>query len=228
MAAQDLVSLAEAEEFLRTGAEESVALQAAITRASDWIEQLTRRKLAERTYTNLRLTGPVSTKLYPPAWPINVSQTVTISLDEVAQTVWRSESDGDVDSKDVVVASDDPWDERFGLRNHFYRWQGWASALGLYWRERSNAPSSTQFGQYRVLLSYTGGYNPVPEDLKLACLYLLQKVYARDQAKQLAGVASLTFPSGSTGFVQLTDSAIPREVWALIAPYRRPDAIGVA
>jgi hypothetical protein len=223
MAAQDLVALAEAKAFLKkTGTADDAVVASLITRASDWLESLTGRKLKAQAFTDLRLTGQ-GRKLYPPAWPIDATATVTIKLDEIAQTVWRSEADGDVDQKDVVVASDDPWDERFGLRNHFYRWQGWESALGLSWRQ-SRSPADRQIGQNRVLLSYTGGYATVPEDLKQACLYLIQKLW-RDLDQQRTGLSVIQVPGG--GSVTIPDPTIPKEVSLLIGPYQRPVFVGV-
>lgn len=177
---------------------------------------LTGRKLAARTYTNLRLTGPSATKLYVPAWPIDVTQAITIKLDEITQTVWRTEADGDVDQKDVVVASDDPFDDRWGALNHFYRWQGWESALGMYWE--NSVPASSQFGRNRLLLTYKGGYSTIPSDLKQAANYLVQKLW-RDQQKQQTGMTVISVPQG--GAVTIPDPSIPREVLSLIAPYRR-------
>lgn len=223
MAAQDLLTLAETKVFLKqTGTGNDTIVTGLITRASAWLETLTGRKLKAQTFTNLRFSGQ-GRKLYPPAWPIDATASVTVKLDEIAQTVWRSETDGDVDQKDVIVASDDPWDERFGLRNHFYRWQGWESALGLYWRE-FRQPSDRQIGQNRVLLSYTGGYGTVPEDLKQACLYLIQKLW-RDVDQQRTGLSVVQVPGG--GSVTILDPTIPKEVTMLIAPYQRLVFAGV-
>lgn len=222
MAAQDLVTLAEAKSFLKkSGTTDDATVATLITRASDWLEMLTGRKFKAQVFSNLRLTGPASLKLYPPAWPIDPTANVTIKVDEVAQTIWRSETDGDVDSKDVVVASDDPWDARFGLQNHFYRSAGWQSALSWGWPSRSQ---SGTFGRNRVLLSYTGGYATVPEDLKQACLYLIQKLW-RDLDQQRTGLSVIQVPGG--GSVTIPDPTIPKEVTMLIAPYQRPVFAGV-
>jgi len=216
MATQDLVTLAEAKAWVNiTGTTEDAKLMSHITRASDWIEQMADRKLAERAFSSLRFTGPPSTKLYVPAWPIKTGATITITVDAVAQVLWKTEADGLPDDADVVVASDDPWDTRWGAQNHFYRRWTWESALGFAWQ----SPRDPNFGQHNVLLSYTGGYNPIPEDLKLAACYLVQKLF-RDQQKQAVGFTSIALPAG--GAISVPEPFMPREVRDLIAPYQRP------
>jgi hypothetical protein len=220
MAAQDLVTLAEAKAFLgKTGTADDPMVMALITRASDWIEQMTDRKLAQRTYTNLRFTGPRSAKLYVPAWPIAAGSAVTVALDGTAQTVWRTEADGDPALKDVVVASDDPWDTRWGAQNHFYRAAGWDSALSWGW-EGARDPN---VGQHNVLLTYTGGYATIPEDLKLAACYLIQKLF-RDQQKQVTGMTAISVAAGGT--ITVPEPFMPREVRDLVAPYVRQTFVG--
>jgi hypothetical protein len=217
MPAADLVRVEDAKAFLKqTGVSDDGDLAGIITRASMWAEQLVGRPLRVRVYTNLRLTGPIGAKLYVPSWPINVTETLTIKLDEVTQTVWKTEANGDVDSFDVVVGSDDPWDVRWGTRNHLYRSLGWSSALGRYW---FTEPSWSNYrGQYRILLSYTGGYDPVPDDLQQAVLYLVQKLQ-RDTKHQATGATVITTATG--GSIAIPDPAVPREARELLAPYRR-------
>jgi len=218
MAAEDLVTISDAKTFLKlTGSADDGKVAALITRASAWAEQITLRKLRIRAYTNLRFTGPSGVTLRIHGWPIATAQTVTVKLDEVTQTVWRTEADGDIDDKDVVVASDDAWDTRWGKANHLYRSAGWGSGLGRYW---GSAPrSSDQLGQHRVLLSYTGGYDPVPEDLQQATFYLLQKLW-RDQEKQQTGLTVINLPTG--GSVSLPETGIPREAMDVLSLYARP------
>lgn len=226
MATQDLVTVPEAKAFLnKVAAADDPKVAALITRASNIIETLTQRPLAWRAFTNLRLTGPRSRKFYPTVWPIDVTQSITIALDGIAQTIWRTEADGDPDQKDVVVCSDDPFDTRMGAQNHFFRWATWESALSWGWEagrySRDVVGPGLPFGQNRLLLSYTGGYKPIPEDLKQACCYLVQKLW-RDQDRQLAGVATMSAPaSGAVSYVPPADPPVPRETWLLIAPYRR-------
>lgn len=217
MAAEDLVTISDAKTFLKlTGSVDDGKVAALITRASAWAEQIALRKLRVRAYTNLRLTGPKSEKLYLPGWPIDATATVTVKVDEATQTVWRTESDGDVDSKDVVVASDDPWDERWGTRNHLYRSLGWGSALGRFWNAD---PARAPIGRYRVLLSYTGGFATVPEDLQQGVFYLLQKLW-RDQEKQQTGLTIINLPTG--GSVSLPETGIPQEAMEILGFYARP------
>lgn len=220
MAAQDLISAAEAKAWLKqTGAQNDALIATLITRASDRLETLTQRKLKARTVSSARLTGPDDLKLYVPVWPIDVTATITITVDGVAQTVWRVEADGDPAAFDVVVASDDPFDNRFGQANHFRRWQGWASALGWGW-DGGDEPAPGN-----VVLSFTGGYATVPEDLKQACCYLVQK-YFRDVDKQQTGMTVISVPQG--GAVTIPDPSMPREVMDLIAPYCRGGAFAAA
>lgn len=222
----DLVTPEEAQAFLdKEQPNDVVKVGALITYASAWLERMTDRPLASRAFTNLRLTGGEDERLYVPAWPISASATVTLTVNGTAQTVWRAESDGDLDDFDVWVGSDDPFDERTGLRNHLYRESGWlvpsdwtevgfsGSASGLF-RERP-VPSQPM----RLLLSYTGGYTTIPQDLKLACLYLVQKLW-KDQAKQQTGLQSLTTPTGGT-LVLPPDPSMPPEVKILAKPYAR-------
>lgn len=220
MAAQDLVTLAEAKEFCnQKGTTDDPLLVRHITRASDWIEQMADRKFVQRAFSNLRLSGPSGTKLYVPAWPIAIGSTITITLDAVAQTVWRTEADGDPAAKDVVVGSDDPWDTRWGAQNHFYRSAGWASAASWAWPPRDG----DSVGQYTLLLTYTGGYATIPEDLKLAACYLVQKLY-RDQQKQATGMTAIALQAG--GAIQVPEPFMPREVRDLVAPYVRSIFVG--
>jgi len=200
-----LVDLGAAKATLNiSGTKDDGLLESCINRASAWCESLCGRPLKERTFSAIRLQGPRSTKLYLAA-PIKVtgtSGTLTVSVDEIAQTVWRTEADGDPQAKDVMVASDDPHDPT-GLRNHLFRSARWDSAAAWGWEGNGRSP----FVQpNNVLLTYTGGFNPVPADLQQACLDLLQKLF-RDAQKQLGEVVSVSGPSGA---VQLLDTAIPR------------------
>lgn len=212
--AADLVAIDDAVAFLKAGDSDAPSIAGFLTAASAWCESYCGRPLRRRTVTNLRLTGPDGAQLFPPLFPIDPASAVTIKLDEATQTVWRTEADGDVDAKDVVCASSDPFDERVGL-DHFYRRYGWTSALGWAWMSARNV----SLGRNRVLLSYTGGYSPVPDDLQLACLYVLQKVW-RDTDKQAGGVTLVTLPVG--GSIQLAPDEVPKEAVRLLARYLRP------
>src|SRR5262245_6806943 len=181
-----------------------------ITEASRLLERLTDRVLKQRLITT-RLTGPMGPKLYARAAPIEVDTTVApapvITIDGVVQTVWKTEADGDPATFNVVVASDNE-DEVNGLRNHFWR--------GSYWQPVSCSPGAV--GR-NILATYTGGFKRVPEDLKRACKYLLQKQW-RDQSAQSAGFRLATNPIAGE-IVPVNEPAIPFEVRIVIDQYRR-------
>jgi len=194
LSANALVSLAETKGFLNiTGTGSDVRLEDVINSASATWELECNRPFKKTAYTDLRLSGPAGPRLYLPAAPIDITAAVTILVDEVAQTVWKQETDGDPDLKDVIVASTTPMGP-LGIRDHLYRSGGW--------RDSSRHP-------YNVRLSYTGGFIVVPDDLKRAVLYTIQKLF-RDEQKQLSDVQTVTLPSGS---ITLFDITLPR--WAL-------------
>ena len=104
-----LLTLAEAVAFLNLGDTLSVAQESlvndCVNRVSSFIEELMNRPLAQRAYTSLRLPSRRSALLFPPAAPISIAQTITLSLDGTAQTVWKSEADGDPADFEVEVRS---------------------------------------------------------------------------------------------------------------------------
>lgn len=214
MAIGDLLTVEEAMRWLGVDGAQAGDVATIVTMASAWLDTLCRRKLAARDYTDLRFTAS-GTKLYPDAWPISVSAPITITLDEIAQTVWRSEADGDLDRYDVVVASDDPWDEAQGVRNHFYRRYGWQSVLGMGW-VRYRKPSDGPVGRYRVRISCRAGYEPVPEMLKTACKHLVTILW-RDWRRRGAGAMQLSTPT--RGSITVRDE-LPEIVRDTVALYR--------
>jgi hypothetical protein len=232
MATQDLVTTDEALSFLqKQEPSDAPELAKIISRASSWIEQMTERALMARTFTDLRLNLGTTPLLRVPAWPIDITQPITVKVGTVVQTVWTQESDGDPASFNVIVGSTDPFDERWGLRNHFYRVGGWSSTLPWNypgpWGSWSLGMSQVGFlppvgasplTPYSLLLSYTGGYAEAPDDLKQACLYLVQKLW-QDQTEQKTGVASISTPTG--GSITLPEPAMPREIKMLLQPYAR-------
>lgn len=171
--ASALVSLAEAKGFLIVaGDADNAAIEQAINAASLRCESYCNRVFKERVVTE-RVEGVGATKLYLSAVPLKVSAAVTVSVDDVAQTVWRTEADGLQSAFDVIARPD-----------HLYRRACWA------WRT----------DPYNVLVSYTGGYATIPADLKEACLYIVQKLF-RDSKRQLAEVASVNTPMGSVSIL---------------------------
>lgn len=200
MAAPDLVSIDEARAFLKSGASDDGVLARLVTAASSWAETLTKRPLRYQAVTNLRFTGPRGTKIFPVLFPIDPAKAVTLKLDDVTQTIWRVEADGLQTNFDVALASNNPAESRVGL-NHIYRRSGWLP-------DTINA----------VLLGYTGGYGPVPEDLKQAVLYLVQKLW-RDQEKQMSDLTAISSPAG--GSVALIEKDVPGQALRLLEPYMR-------
>jgi hypothetical protein len=200
--ANALVDLATAKGFLNVpGSSEDPRIERAINAASDLCERWTGRVLRQRTLTNLRLPGPSSSILLLKGIPIDVTQAVTVTVDGTAQTVWRTEADGDPSLKDVLVGALVPESALFAP-DHLYRAEGWSSG--------------TWGNPFNVLLTYTGGLKPIPDDLQRACLYIVQKLY-RDEQRQLAEVAQVNTPMGG---ITILDNAIPRLAQALLSAYR--------
>lgn len=202
--ANALVTLSDAKTFLRvTGSSDDFAIEGFVNRASELCETWCLRPLKQKTLTNVRAAGPCSTRLGLLAVPVRVDDPVdnpvTVSVDEVVQTVWLSEGDGNPADFDVIVASYHPEGTRGP--DHLYR------AIG--WRGASTHP-------YNVLLTYTGGFAVVPDDVQQACLYLVQKLY-RDQQKQVTDVVSV---STAAGGLTLLDTPLPRVIEILLTPYR--------
>lgn len=198
-----LVELATARTYLKvTGTSDDAMIEALINRASELCESWCNRNLKERAFSQVRLPGPrwPALRLYPRAVPIKAVATIAVVLDGVAQTVWRAEADGDPAAFDVILGALDP--EGLNAPDHFYRAGGWQAA--------------SSWSPYNVLLSYTGGFATIPDQLQQACLYIVQKLF-RDQQKQLAEVVAINTPVGG---MTLLDSAIPRVAQILLQPYR--------
>lgn len=217
----DLVSTQEMADFLKLGDPASFSwLQTLVTRASLVCEGLTNRKLKARAVTSLRLKARPSYRLLVDLFPIDTASTVTITVDGTAQTIWRTESDGDPATKDIIVASDDPLDTRSGYANHFYRPAGWA--VGMRYRDWTPAaPPLLSLAQhpYVLLASWTGGYATVPEDLKQACCYIGQRIH-RDWDKQETDITTMSLPTGGSAvFVDPSASPWPRRALDLLAGY---------
>jgi len=198
-----LVDLPAAQSYLNvTGASDDPMIEAAINRASELCESWCNRSLKQRTLTALRMRGPrwPATRLFPRAVPIKASSAITVTVDGDAQTVWRTEADGDPADFDVILGALDP--EGLNAPDHLYRAEGWGA--------------TTSDNPYNVLLTYTGGFATIPDQLQQACLYVVQKLF-RDQQKQLADVVAINTPVGG---MTLLDSAIPRIAQVLLQPYR--------
>ncbi len=195
--ANALVSVEEAKAWITVGAGEETKLEDEINRVSEAIEFFCDRPLKKRTFTDVRVQGPKppQPKLYLRGVPVDTTQALTVTIDGVVQTVWKSESDGDPTLKDVILGSDD-YAMLLGQRNHLWRGNGWGCA--------------SYANPYNVLLTYTGGIVTTPDDLKGVCFYLLQKLW-RERQRGIADVQTVNLPSGS---VTLLDIAVPR--WAAL------------
>lgn len=197
LAANALVELQVAKQHLSvTGESEDGLIEAMINRASKLCEAHTGRRLKQVTFTNLRLTGRAWPRIPLRASPVKVTDPVTVSVDGTAQTVWKVEADGDPAGFDVRLGAYDPEGGRGP--DHLYRSSGWAGT-----------------GPDNVLLTYTGGFAIVPDDVQLACLYVVQKLF-RDAKRQLAEVVNVSGPFGSTSIL---DNAMPRVAVLLLADY---------
>jgi hypothetical protein len=200
LAANALVSLETAKDFLRlTGDSDDARLEALINRASYLCETWCCRPLKQKTLTNVRMIGPCTCRLPLLAVPVKTDAAVTVSVDAVGQTVWRTEADGDPGTFDVILASYHPE----GVRgpDHLYRAAGWAGGAAQ---------------PYNVVLTYTGGFATVPDDVQQGCLYIVQRLF-RDLQKQLTDVVTV---STAAGGVTLVDTALPRVVEIILTPYR--------
>jgi hypothetical protein len=198
-----LVTLQEAQAFLGSGQDANARLQDAINQASDIIEAWCHRPLRARTFTGERVEGPTRPMLYPKyplGGPIDRSKPITITVDGVTQTVWRSNADGEPSGFDVAA-----------MEHHFFRPWGWRSCWSGY----------TAVNLYNVVLSFTGGYDPVPDNLKLACFYVLQRIFAQDQQRGMTEVSSLTHPGGSLGFAP-RDFVMPGSAVDILRDYEMP------
>jgi gp6-like head-tail connector protein len=197
-----LISLQEAKDWLTiTGSADDVKLEDEVNRASEALEAYCNRPLKSATYTAVRMAGPCSPTLYLKATPINIASTLTVSVNGTAQTVWKQESDGDPATFNVLVGSDDHTTV-LGQRNHLWRSLGWCA--------------TTTKSPMNVLLTYTGGLSPVPDDLKGACFFVLQKLW-RDRQRGLSDVQTVTMPSGS---VTILDIPMPRWAREALLRYR--------
>jgi hypothetical protein len=185
-----LVTVVDARSFLGASATDDPVIERAINRASQLIESYCGRPLARAQYQSLRIRAPRGRELYPAAAPIDVTEAVTVTLDSEAQTVWRTEADGDPADADVVVARS--VEHGVFQPDHLFRSSGWCP--------RSDQP-------YTVVLGYYGGFaiTAVPADLYDAALLTLRRIYD-DEKKSVGEVVAVNTPSGG---VTLFDRWIP-------------------
>jgi hypothetical protein len=214
----DLVTPEEAAGFLNMQPGDFTDTAVLITRASKLCELYTHRLLAARAVTNQRLSVRRGPKLYINPFPVDPTQAVTIKVDGVTQTVWRQESDGNPDTYDVILGHDDPTDPRTGTANHFWRFLTWDTwALGRQWEPASDFQWRTH--PFAILASWTGGFSPIPQDLKLACLYVLQQIY-RDWTKAETSVSSQSARAG--GGRTFTVADVPAKASVILDDFKSP------
>ena len=198
-----LVSLPAAKDFLGAGlgSSDDQRIEAAINRASDLIEGYCNRPLKESTHTNLRLRGPAGCHLFLRHIPIKTSDTVSVTVDTIAQTVWRSESDGDPALFQVIVARSG--DDESLTPDHLYRSCGWA-------------PYYYPLSPYNVVVTYTGGFATIPSDLEEAALEVFKKVW-NDQSKGLQDVTTVNLVGGG---ITLFDRSLPSRATEILDGYK--------
>jgi len=192
--ANALLSIAEALDLLGAGTAEEPRLELVINRACGLIERYCERPLRRAQYAR-RVRGRVATAFFLEATPVDVGTTVGVTVGTTAQTVWRTESDGNPAGFDVVVARSA---EGGPLQpDHLYRRTGW-------WPSIPGEP-------YNILLSYWGGLPTTPEDLKEAAFLTVRKLFD-DQTKSTGEIVGLTTPSGGVTPVQEWLPARAREI----------------
>src|SRR6185436_10764327 len=116
---------------------------------------------------------------------IDVAGAITLSLDAIALTIWKAEADGDPALKDVIVGADVPGEPSF-----FYRASGWAGAT-----------------PFPILATFSGGLNPIPDDLVQAALLIWQTM--QRQQKGATEVQSYGPGPVSQSVTYRADSLIP-------------------
>jgi len=206
LSATALLTLAQAKDYLDIkGGEKDSLLEDMVNRITDYCEgaQGANRPFKSRAYTSLRLEQRNSRKLYPLAVPISTSATLTITFDALAQTIWKTETDGDPALKDVIVASD--VDDPIWRPNHLYRSAGW------YTGSTSNP--------YPILLSYTGGLVTIPGDLLQVAFEILQKLW-REQDKQMGDVTAMSTSIGGAA-ISIPNTLIPMSARKWLDSQRR-------
>lgn len=204
LTADALVTLAEAKAYLNhIGDAEDAQIETAINKASDYVQsKLGWGPIKERTQT-WRLPSYDGCHLYAPIRPIKVTSTVTITLDGVAQTVWRSSADDPEAGKDVVVVSSVPGSSF--CPDRFYRAAGW-------WGSGSSPEP--------IALTYTGGLASaalLPGRILEAFNLILGKFF-RDEVHQNPDTISFSGPGGT---VTRVDTDIPRRAREILEGDRR-------
>lgn len=196
-----LVTIEEARTYLGLGSsDDDVHLAEDLaSRATDYCERYCNRPLAARAFTALRCRSDQFHEFRPLAIPIDLTQTLTISFDGTAQTIWKAEADGDRSTFDVLVRSTVP---ELGA-DYFWRREGW-------WCHTDPDP---------ILITYTGGLDPIPGELKDACLLVIDQIHG-DQVGKTTDVVSHG-PGPVTSSVTYMGSLIPLKAKQILDFYRR-------
>lgn len=173
-------------------------IQELINRASDEIETFCGgRQLVAQDYAAQRYPGQREPHLRPRATPIDPASLITVSIDGIALTVWRSEADGDPALKDVIVGGDVP-----GAATFLYRARGWRG--------------TSLYSPFPILLSYTGGFDPVPGGIKQAAVLTIQAFHRHQKGLD----PYQSYPASATGgTVVMRADTIPQTAERLLAPY---------
>lgn len=216
-----LTSIADVKSRLKiTDAAQDDFLQTLVNAASRKIESLTHRLLKQRTYTSVVFNGNGRQAFYgdplidgyanslasgdaiqQAAWgrrlETPLAAPTAISISGTAQTIGD-----DPDTKDVqVVILGRP----SGLGDHLYRGSGWTKGIN------------------NIVISYLGGFSPVPEDLAEAAIQTAM-AWFMDKDR---GYLRLTSFSAQGETVQLEKTAIPTVAMELLQPFIRPVVIGI-
>jgi hypothetical protein len=199
LSADALVTLAEAKAYLNhTGTAEDTQIEFAINKASDYVQSaLGWGPIKARTQT-WRLRPYCGLYLYAPIRPIDVTATVTITIDGTSQTVWRSTADDPQTGKDIIVVSSVAGSNL--CPDQFYRAAGWSGS--------GTSPEP-------ILLTYTGGIasaSALPGRILEAFQLILAKFF-KDEIHQNPDTISFSNPAG---IVTRIDTDIPRRAKELL------------
>ena len=196
--ANALATLDDVKAYLNhTGDAQDPQLEAAINKASAYMEgRLGPLKERAQTWTLPPLEH--GCRLYAPIRPIKVSATITITIDGVAQTVWKTSADDPQEGKDVVVCSSVPGSNL--CPDQFHRIAGWTST-----------------GQQAepIVLTMTGGFAnaaALPGQF-LEAFQLIVAKFFRDEVHQNPDTISFATPGGS--FTRI-DTDIPRRAQQIL------------
>lgn len=204
LSARAIVTLAQVKDFLTTqpSASNDQALERVIERASAIVEAHCKRRIMQTDYTTAPLYVQGSRYLrylHLDHSPIDLLSTVAVTVDGEAQTVWKSATDGDQASFNVVVMpGPHPLDPK-----SLYRELGWCPSV----LSRPN----------NVTVAYKGGFTLAtrPRNLEEATLEIVKKIWT-DQSKGIQDVTTVNLPTG--GFTMF-DRSMPRRAVELLEDF---------